>query len=84
MRHFPAKLFLAIFSVGIGLTLGVLVATIHFLIVLIRFPLDVYKTASKTYDERTKPNIPSTTDVWQRHIEKMDKKYGRDEKNSNL
>lgn len=81
MKHFPAKLFLAFFSILIGLTLGVLVATLHFLIVLIRFPLDVYKTASKTYDRR---NTLSQADIWTKHIERMDKKYGRDGGNKNL
>ena len=81
MKHFPAKLLLLICSIGIGLTLGVLVATLHFLIVLIRFPLDVYKSASNAYDER---NMESKADIWTKHIERMDKKYKRNGKNSNL
>jgi hypothetical protein len=81
MRFQPAKLTLAIFCIMIGLTLGVLVATLHFLIVLIRFPLDIYKTASRTYDER---DMETKADIWTKHIERMDKKYKRDEKNSNL
>ena len=81
MRFQPAKLFLAFFALIIGLTLGVLVATLHFLVVLIKFPLDVYKTASRTYDER---NEETKADIWTKHIERMDKKYGRDGENRNL
>ena len=81
MRFQPAKLLLAFFAILIGLTLGVLVATLHFFIVLIRFPLDVYKTASRTYDERIEE---TKADIWTKHIERMDKKYGRDGENKNL
>ena len=81
MKFQPAKLLLAFFAILIGATLGVLVATLHFLIVLIRFPLDVYKTASRTYDQR---NTLSQADIWTKHIERMDKKYGRDGENRNL
>tara|TARA_B100001179_G_C18343451_1_gene297616 strand:- start:111 stop:356 length:246 start_codon:yes stop_codon:yes gene_type:complete len=81
MRFQPAKLFLAFFALIIGLTLGVLVATLHFLVVLIKFPLDVYKTASRAYDER---NEETKADIWTKHIERMDKKYGRDGENRNL
>ena len=81
MRFQPAKLILALLCLMIGLTLGVLMATIHFFIVLINFPLSIYKTASRTYDER---NMESKADIWTKHIERMDKKYKRNGKNSNL
>ena len=86
MKFHPAKITLAILCVLIGLSLGVLVATLHFFIVLIRFPLDVYKSATKAYDERgiRKGQEVTKEDVWQRHIKKMDEKYGRNEENSNL
>ena len=86
MKFHPAKIFLAIFSILIGLTIGVLVALLQFLIVLIRFPMDVYRTASQTYDERhiRKAQEVTKEDIWQRHIQKMDEKYGRNEENSNL
>ena len=87
MKFHPAKIFLAIFSILIGLTIGVLVALLQFLIVLIRFPMDVYRTASQTYDERhiRKAQEVTKEDIWQRHIQKMDEKYGRDgSENSNL
>lgn len=86
MKFHPAKIFLAIFSILIGLTIGVLVALLQFLIVLIRFPMDVYRTASQAYDERhiRKAQQLTKEDVWQRHIKRMDEKYGRNEENSNL
>ena len=86
MKFHLAKIFLAIFSIGIGLTIGVLVATLQFLVVLIRFPIDVYRTASQAYDERhiRKAQQLTKEDVWQRHIKRMDEKYGRNEENSNL
>ena len=48
--------------------------------------MDVYRTASQTYDERhiRKGREVTKEDVWQRHIKKMDEKYGRNEENSNL
>ena len=81
MRFQPAKLILAFFAILIGLTLGVLMATMHFFIVLINFPLSVYKTASRTYDER---NMEAKADIWTKHIARMDKKYKRNEEDSNL
>ena len=48
--------------------------------------MDVYRTASQTYDERhiRKAQEVAKEDIWQRHIKKMDEKYGRNEENSNL
>ena len=48
--------------------------------------MDVYRTASQTYDERhiRKAKEVTKEDIWKKHIKKMDEKYGRNEENSNL
>tara|TARA_B100000953_G_scaffold288217_1_gene271123 strand:- start:400 stop:639 length:240 start_codon:yes stop_codon:yes gene_type:complete len=78
------KLLLAIIAILLGMTLGVLMATFQFFIVLFRFPMDVYRHSVVAYDAKFAEVKASQRDIWKKHIERMDKKYGRDGENKNL
>ena len=65
------KLTVLLLVVIIGLPLGLLMASLQFLIVFFRFPLDVYKTATVNLDRQREVE---KADMWTRHIARMEAK----------
>ena len=71
MKYLFQKLIVLLLVVIIGLPLGLLMASLQFLIVFFRFPLDVYKTAMVSLDRQRELN---QADMWTRHIARMEAK----------
>ena len=71
MKYLFQKLIVLLLVVIIGLPLGLLMASLQFLIVFFRFPLDVYKTAMVSLDRQREIN---QADMWTRHIARMEAK----------
>tara|TARA_R100001443_G_scaffold109713_1_gene121197 strand:- start:453 stop:701 length:249 start_codon:yes stop_codon:yes gene_type:complete len=65
-----------LFSLGAGLTIGVVLASVLAVITffqsLINFPIAVYLRSVQNYNSSQQEREP--TDVWERHIARMEKK----------
>ena len=71
MKYLFQKLTVILLTILIGIPLGILMACLQFLIVLFKFPLDVYNTATKSLE--TQREIDQA-DMWTRHIARMEAK----------
>ena len=65
------KLVILLSAIVIGIPLGLIAATLHFIRILIQYPFDLYRV---TYEQWVRKVNLDQADMWTRHIYRMEQK----------
>jgi hypothetical protein len=68
---FSGKLIIFLSAIVIGIPLGLIAATLHFIRILIQYPFDLYRA---TYEQWVRKVNLDQADMWTRHIYRMEQK----------
>ena len=68
---FSGKLIIFLSAIVIGIPLGLIAATLHFIRILIQYPFDLYRV---TYEQWVLKVNLDQADMWTRHIYRMEQK----------
>ena len=66
---FSGKLVIFLSAIVIGIPLGLIAATLHFIRILIQYPFDLYRV---TYEQWFHRVTMEQADMWTRHIYRME------------
>ncbi len=66
---FSGKLVIFLSAIVIGIPLGLIAATLHFIRILIQYPFDLYRV---TYEQWFNRVTMEQADMWTRHIYRME------------
>lgn len=68
---FSGKLIIFLSAIVIGIPLGLIAATLHFIRILIHYPFDLYRA---THEQWVRKVNVDQADMWTRHIYRMEQK----------
>tara|TARA_R110002020_G_scaffold147134_3_gene322249 strand:+ start:59 stop:304 length:246 start_codon:yes stop_codon:yes gene_type:complete len=68
---FSGKLVIFLSAIVIGIPLGLIAATLHFIRILIQYPFDLYRVTYKQWFHRV---TVEQADMWTKHIYRMEQK----------